>query len=462
MNERPKPPRPKGLQRLVGRRGSLTGRAMRSSMWLLGSNLGMKALRLGSNLILVRLLAPEDFGLMALVFTLHSGLEMLTDVGLKPAVVRSAQGGDPRFLRTAWTLQAIKLGLAALIVAGVGALLGVLSASVDLGDTIYADPRLPALIAASALILGMNGLDSMNVATAERDVAMSRIIVVNATAYILSTGVIILWAWLAPSVWALLWGTLIGATLRCALSHLMLPGPRMGFLIDRGHATEIWGFGKWLMGSSALGFFSRHGDKLVLAALFDPTLFSFYAIARLWIDAARQSVNRVSGSIGLAAMSEVNRKRPADLPRAFRKYRLAQNAVCATAFLVFLVLGQTLIGALYPPDFAKVGALMPLLAPMLVLQMYGAFTSVVLMAGRSREFATVTLRRTVTLLSGIPVVYWTLGESWTVFFIAVNAAVGVPLLLRAAAGVVPVNRRFELIWLGAILAAAAATTQVLG
>lgn len=457
MNERPK-----GLERLTGRKGSLTGRAMRSSFWLLGSNFGMKALRLGTNLILVRLLAPEDFGLMALVFTLHSGLEMLTDVGLKPAVVRSSNGGDPLFLRTAWTLQAIKFGVGALAVVALATLLAALAASVDLGDTIYADPRLPALIAASALIVAVSGFQSMNIATAERDVAMYRIIAVNAVAYVFTTMVIIIWAWLSPSVWALLWGTLFGAALRSALSHLVLPGPRMGFLLDRAHVAEIWGFGKWLMGSSALGFFAKHGDKLVLAALFDPTLFSFYAIARLWVDAAQQTVNRVSGSVGLAALSEVNRKRPADLPRAFRKYRLAQNAVCAGAFFVFLALGQMLIGSLYPPEFATVGALMPLLAPLLILQMYQSYTSLALMAGRSREFAAVTLWRTVSLLAGIPLTFWIFGPSWTVFFIAINGAVGVPLLLRIAADVIPVNRRLELIWLGAIIAAAAAITQAFG
>lgn len=462
MNERPKPPRAKGLRSLTGARGSLTGRAMRSSLWMLGSNLGMKALRLGSNLILVRLLAPEDFGLMAMVFTLHSGLEMLTDIGIKPAVVRSLNGGDPRFLRTAWTVQAIRLGVGALIVVGAGALLGVLSGAVDLGDTIYADPRLPWLIAASALILATNGLESINIATAERDVAMQRVIAVNATAYVTATGVIILWAWLAPGVWALLWGTLFGAALRCALSHVLLPGPRMGFVMDRAHAAEIWDFGKWLMGSSALGFFARHGDKLILAALFDPTAFSFYAIARLWTDAAQQTVNRVSSSIGLAALSEVNRKRPADLPRAFRKYRLAQNAVCLGGFTVFLVLGQTLIGTLYPAHFAPVGAIMPLLAPLLLLQMYGAHSSLVLMAGLSRQFAAVALWRAASLLLGIPLVFWLFGTSWTIFFVAVNNAVGVPILLRLSATVVPLNLRFELAGLGAILALAAAITNTLG
>jgi O-antigen/teichoic acid export membrane protein len=461
------PPGPVGrlrarLSSLLGGRGSLTSRVLTSSLWMLGGNLGMKALRLGVNLILVRLLVPEDFGLMALIFTLHAGFDMLTDIGIKPAVVRSEAGDDPRFLRTAWTLQAVKFGTMAVALAAFGALYGLASDWIDVGDTIYAHPELPGLIAASSLILLANGLQSINVATAERQVAMQRVLAVNMSAYVVSSVATVIWAWAAPSVWALMWGTLIGAVLRSALGHLVLPGPRMGFDLDPAHRDEIWAFGKWIMGSSALGFLAQHGDKLVLAALFEPVAFSFYAIARLWIDAAKQLVGRISQTAGLAALAEVNRTRPAELPRALRKYRRVQGAVCVVMFLGFVLVAGPFIAALYPADFAAVGALLPQLAPLLLLQTYSALQSVALMAGRSRALAGVTLWRAVALLAGMPIAHLLLGPAWTICFIAVSGAFGVPALLRLTRTVAPIDLRLEYALLTLIVAIAIAMTLFLG
>lgn len=450
------------LRRLVGGRGSLTGRVLSSSLWMLGGNIGAKILRLGVNLILVRLLLPEDFGLMALVFTLHAGFDMLTDIGIKPAVVRSEAGDDPLFLRTAWTLQVTKFAGMAVALAAFGAVYGFAGGWIDFGDTIYAHPELPGLLTASSLILIANGLQSINVATAERQVAIQRVLAVNMSAYIASSIVTVAWAWVSPSVWALMWGTLFGAALRCALSHIALPGPRMGLCFEPAYRAEIWAFGKWIMGSSALGFIVQHGDKLVLGALFDPVTFSFYAIARLWIDAARQTVGRISQTAGLAALSEVSRNRRADLPRAFRKYRLMQNAICVVMFLGFVVVGGPFIAALYPANFSAVGALMPLLAPMLLLQSYDPLQSLALMAGRSKALAAVTLWRAVALLGGMPIAHFFFGMSWTVFFIAVSGVFGVPFMLRLARTIVPLNLRVEYVLLAVIVLVAAMLTIVFG
>jgi O-antigen/teichoic acid export membrane protein len=70
-----------------------------------------QALRLGSNLILTRLLFPEAFGLMVVVGIVLFGLTMLSDVGILQAVIQNPRGDDEDFLNTAWTLQIMRGGL---------------------------------------------------------------------------------------------------------------------------------------------------------------------------------------------------------------------------------------------------------------------------------------------------------------------------------------------------------------
>jgi O-antigen/teichoic acid export membrane protein len=69
---------------------------------------GNNALRLGSNLILTRLLFPEAFGLMALVQVFLTGLQMFSDFGLQASVIRSSPRRGSGFLHTAWTVQILR------------------------------------------------------------------------------------------------------------------------------------------------------------------------------------------------------------------------------------------------------------------------------------------------------------------------------------------------------------------
>ena len=60
------------LKGLAGEAGSLKRRALSAGVWRLGGFGATQVLRLGSNLVLTRLLAPEDFGVAALIFTIHT------------------------------------------------------------------------------------------------------------------------------------------------------------------------------------------------------------------------------------------------------------------------------------------------------------------------------------------------------------------------------------------------------
>ena len=57
----------------------------------LAQMIGM-VIRLGSNLILTRLLAPEAYGLFGTAMAIVTTLEWLSDLGVQPALVRHPDG----------------------------------------------------------------------------------------------------------------------------------------------------------------------------------------------------------------------------------------------------------------------------------------------------------------------------------------------------------------------------------
>ena len=77
--------------------GSLKRLAVRGAIWTMFGFGANHVLRLGFNLIVTRLLYPDLFGLMSLVFTIVMGLTFFSDVGVAPAVIRDPRGDDRGF-----------------------------------------------------------------------------------------------------------------------------------------------------------------------------------------------------------------------------------------------------------------------------------------------------------------------------------------------------------------------------
>lgn len=71
---------------------------IRSTIWAILGFGSSQIIRFAGNLILTRLLLPEFFGLLALVYIFISGLEILSDFGLGYSIVQHEKGDDQDFL----------------------------------------------------------------------------------------------------------------------------------------------------------------------------------------------------------------------------------------------------------------------------------------------------------------------------------------------------------------------------
>ena len=142
---------------------------LRAGGWIVAGYGLSQVLRLGSNLIMTRLLVPEMFGVMAIATMVTVMLTLLSDIGLRQNIVQSRRGDDPAFLDTAWVVQIFRGLMLWLVALGIGAGLyfagrhGMLPA-----NSVYAAPILPLVIAVSAFASVLMGFQSTAIATAHR------------------------------------------------------------------------------------------------------------------------------------------------------------------------------------------------------------------------------------------------------------------------------------------------------
>lgn len=76
----------------LGNMSPLKKLAVRGMVWTIAGYGASQILRLGSNLILTRLLFPELFGLMTLVNIFITGLHLFSDIGVGPSIIQNKRG----------------------------------------------------------------------------------------------------------------------------------------------------------------------------------------------------------------------------------------------------------------------------------------------------------------------------------------------------------------------------------
>ena len=385
---------------------SLKQRSISAGAWTGGANAISQLVRFAGNLVLARLLTPDAFGLMAVVATLMMGLNLLSDIGTGPTIIQSPRGAEREFLNTAWTLQVVR---------GIGLwLFGLLIAfAVTLGQTnhwfgvgtAYSDGRLPPLIAVATFGLAILGFTSINLRTAERNLTFRRVVSIELAAQLGALTLMVVLAVLTHSVWALIFGGLLSAVLRCTLSHFMLPGPRASVRLERSAVQELLGKGKWVLMSSLIGYFALSGDRLLLAGMVDGATLGLYSIAFALAGMAPTAFSAILGKVALPAFSEVWRDLPSALPRTYRKFQqITDSCVGLVAGLLFIS-SNALISVLYDSRYHDAGTILAYLAIGSIGMRVVVIEQLYLATGQPRLLALAAVPRVVTLLAGVPIGY---------------------------------------------------------
>jgi len=365
---------------------SLRQLVFKASTWTLAGYGVNQALRLGGNLILTRLLFPEAFGLMAIVMIVMYGVGMFADTGIVPSIVQKAQGNDPAFLNTAWTIQIIR-----------GVLMwGVVYALALPIAKLYGEPLLADMLPIVGLTAIINGFNSTKLYTAQRNLEAARVTRVDVSTYALGLLCTVFLAWLQESVWALVWGGLITACLKMLASHVALHGIKNQFAWDRDAVDHLVGFGRWILLSSALTFLSIEGSRMLIGTLLDMRQLALFTLASTMSLLFWNAMQMMTSGVFFPAYAKIYRTNPENLMAALYKVRLAFILPSWCVAVLFVFFGAQLMELLYDERYHGSGIMLELLAAgSLIGCMWGSYTGALLAMGK---VATQTLLTAIHII----------------------------------------------------------------
>ena len=332
----------------------LGARTLRGSAWTIGGHAAGQIIRFANNLALAHLIAPDLLGLIGLVHVFLAGLYQMSDFGVGPAIIQNARGDERSFRDTAWTLHVVRGAAIWLLTFPLGPFLAWVYASEPGAEHLV---WLVPTIGTTALIAGLH---STAVYTLNRHLRMRPIVVLDVGAQLVGCAIGLTWAYLDPSLWALVAGVLGYQGVYTVGSHLL--GTRNRLQWDREAARAVARFGRWIWLSTTLTWVAAQIDRLVMPAILHFDGSAVYQVALMIAGAVPEATHLVGSRVLFPALSDLARHRDKSFAANLARARLLIVVPAVSVLLLLSLFGDTLIRALYPDGFKDAGWMLRLLA----------------------------------------------------------------------------------------------------
>lgn len=366
---------------------SITDRLIKGTAWLGVSRIIVNALSVLSTVLLARLLAPADFGLIALATTILLVMSDVTELSLSQALVRHSAPTRAHF-DSAWTLNALR-----------GLILGSLIAAAGVpAAKIYADPRLIGVMAALGFSLLLGGLANPRRIMLQRDLIFRQEFVLDVAQKLSGVVASILIAYVYRTYWALVIGTLVSQLTLLIVSYMVLPfRPRVSF----AHSKELFSFSIWLTAVQVVNTLNWRFDYLFVGKLLGPTALGHYSVGSNFAAIpTRETTAPLKRTIfpGFASIQH-DRVR---LAAAYQRAQALVTAIALPAGIGAALIADPLIKLALGPKWEPVIFIMQALASVYAIQTLGSLVDSLAMAqGNTR---TLFIRSLQMLIVRIPII----------------------------------------------------------
>ncbi len=400
-------------------------------------------IRFGSNLVLARLLAPDAFGLVAIVNTVLVGIALFSDIGLRQVVVQKQGELTAEFLNTIWIVQIIRgIGIFVISVL-IAAILYALQLYSAIPANAYGNPMLPFLIAGAALSAVFSGFESTKTHIQYRTLTLGRVLAIELAAQLSAAILMVTIALVTRSAWALVAGGVIAALVKSLLGHLVLVGHKNAFYFDRATAVSILRKGRWILLSSPLTFLELHGAVMLLGALISSASLGVYMIASLLVGVVYMVSQNLSSNVFFPGLCVALRNGPGELRRAYLHFQLIADAIIVTSAGGLIGGGKAIVAMLFDQRYAAAGGLLSSLAIGLIGVRYSVVEQLINAKGDFKLGPPTILSRLVSLGIGITVGNYYGGPQGAAIGVGLSWFAGWPILIWYRSNAIPNTWRSE-------------------
>ncbi|QIR37810.1 lipopolysaccharide biosynthesis protein [Tolypothrix sp. PCC 7910] len=448
-------------------KADLKGRSVRGGAITMLGQTAKFGLTLISNVVLGRLLTPEDYGLVGMVTAVTGFVTLFKDLGLSMATVQKEEINHEQVSTLFWVNVAVSV-VTALITAAIAPILA----------GFYNEPRLMLITLALASGFIISGLGVQHYALLNRQMQYKVLMFNDIFATFISLVAAIFAAFYGLGYWALIIMPIIGGflgTVGLWIACSWRPGLPTGLQGVR----SMLAFGGNLTGFSTINYFARNLDNVLIGKYWGTQQLGLYAKAyQLLLLPLRQISEPITGVV-IPSLSRLQSE-----PEQFRNYYLKALSIIAfltMPIIVFMIVAsEEIIGLILGSQWSGAIVLFRLLSVSALFQpiwntfgwlyisrgqtdrmlKWGVFSSSIIVAsfliGLPYQASGVALSYAVTILLLIfPGIYYAI-KGTSITLIDVIQALKQPFISSLIAGAVIIGIKFSvssilIIWVSIIL-----------
>lgn len=388
---------------VVGIHSTMSNRSLvvKGAAWIALARLFVILIGLASTLILARLLAPEDFGLVAIAGAVAAVIGSITELSLAQALIQHDDPQDYHY-DTAWTLNNIRAILLSVLI----------GTSAPFIASTYGDPRLLSILLFMAAMTLIDGLQSPRLVVFQRNLVFWQEFVLSVSEKIAGIVVGVIVAIIFQNYWAIIFGSAATRNFRIIASYFLAPyHPRVGF---RGY-RELLSFSIWLTFSKTIQMINWRADPLILGAAIQPAILGQYSMSD---NLAGMPIREGLGPIRQTLFPAFSRIKN-DMGRLNAAYLRVQGLLCLLALPIgagFAAVAQPAVHLLLGEAWLPAVPMIQALALIMAFEACEGYQPLAMALGRTRamfgrELRAVSIR--LPLLIAGAVAGWQVGGEFS-------------------------------------------------
>ncbi len=378
--------------------------------WTAGAKWLTQLLTWPATLIVAHLLAPSDFGLLAMAAVFMGLVSLLNEFGLGSAIVNR---------RDLSANQIAQINTLCVLFGCVGAIV-CLVAAYPL-SLLYRTPALVWVIFSLSGSLLITGFRTVPLSLMQRDFQFRGSALNESIGGIVQSGTVVLFVWLGFKYWSLVLSSLLSSLVMTALIFAQRPHafawPRRRDVAD---AVE---FGSHFVGARLAWYLYTNADFFVVGRVLGPAALGSYSLGWEFATLPVEKVTALIGRVSPPVFSAVR-----DDPVALRRYLIR-----LTSGIGLLTFPAGVGLALVSNDlvrFALGDKWLPAVVPLQILSIYAAFRSImplIAQVGNAVGLNRFVMRNSVAAALLLPIAFL-IGSHWGTSGVAFAWVVAYPLV----------------------------------
>jgi O-antigen/teichoic acid export membrane protein len=339
----------------------LKQRTVTGVLWSAGASVGQQLLNFAVTVVLARLLLPADFGLVATIAVFTGFVTLFVDFGLSAALIQRTTLTERHRSSAFWMNLAAGLLLA-----------GVVAALAPGLARFFNAPRLVDLTLVLSLNFVVGSLAIVQSALLQRSMNFRRLGAIGIVSTVIGGAAAIAMAVTGYGVWSLI--VQLVATTGARTTLLWFGSDwRPRRIVDREAMRELWRFSRNLAGYTAVNYWARNADNLVIGKFVGATGLGIYSRAYNLMLMPIQQISTVTARVMFPALSRIQ----TDPERVKRAYLRAVGIIALLSFPAtagLFVVAKPFILTLYGAKWAGVVPILQILCVAGLMQPVAATT----------------------------------------------------------------------------------------